>query len=182
MQTEAVSIAIIDDNELYITALSNAISSSSFYEVIIKAHSVPQFFHQLEEKFQPDMILLDISLPEVKGFEPINWIRAKMPFAKIIVLSVSDDPLSIAYLYKRGASGYLKKSADMITIFKALDEVNEYGFHFPMTFLTGAVLSDQQNKELEDLSSLQKQFLQYACSDLSYPEIAEKMKDRKSVV
>lgn len=177
MPHRKIPVAIVEDHELYRNALFNLIENSPTYTVTIAAENGKDFFEKQQHKRKPDIILLDLSMPEMDGAETIQWIGSRLPDAKVVVLSASKDILSMVQMYKMGAAGYIVKNSSAEEIFAVLDKVQQQPDYYASKFLKDIKSSKGPSEKsmFENLPARQLTFLQYACTDLSYDVIAKKM-------
>src|SRR3978361_1359656 len=116
------SIAIVDDHLLIAKAIGSMIDSFPRYTVLYEA----EHGKALVDKFRnpkniPDIVLLDISMPVMDGFETAKWITVNHPAVLILALSMQDDEISLIKMVKAGAKGYLLKNIHPNELEKALD-------------------------------------------------------------
>jgi len=89
------NIALVDDHALLRSGLAGVINSFGEYKVIFEADNGKQFIEQLKKNEKPDVVLMDITMPEMDGFETTKWIKNNAPGIKVLVLSMMDDDNSI---------------------------------------------------------------------------------------
>jgi DNA-binding NarL/FixJ family response regulator len=107
-----VRILIADDHAVLRTGLSILLSEQEGLEVVGEAGNGLETL-SAAEKLQPDLILLDLSMPSLNGLDALPTIREKCPDSKILVLTMHEDPEYLRRALKFGAAGYvLKKAAD----------------------------------------------------------------------
>ena len=174
------TIAIVDDHILIAEALAGSIEHISNYEVLFQAANGKV----LMEKFKtpqhiPDIVLLDINMPEMDGFETAKWLTKNHPEVLILALSMQDDEQTLIKMLRCGANGYLLKSAHPKELEKALNAIVTNGYYYP-EWVTGKIIRSisaftEEETPLVDISKREKEFLQYVASELTYKEIAEKM-------
>jgi len=117
-------IILADDHALFRKGVRKLIESSSDYEVIGEAESGIELL-QLLEGPKPDLILLDLNMPNLGGIEVLPRIKASNPQAKVLVLTMHDDPEFLYSAIKAGADGFfLKKEADT-QLFLAIAQVRK---------------------------------------------------------
>jgi len=105
-------ILLADDHAVLRTGLRLLLNSSGEYEVIGEASNGVETL-SLAESLQPDLILLDLSMPALGGLDALPLLRKLVPQAHILILTMYDDPQYLRQALKSGASGYvLKKAAD----------------------------------------------------------------------
>lgn len=174
------SIAIVDDHILIAKAISGVIENFPNYKVLYEV----EHGKALIEKFKlskniPDIVLLDITMPVMNGFETAEWIRKNYPDVLILALSMQDDDLSLIKMIKAGAKGYLLKNIQPGELKKALDELVSKGHYYP-EWAASKIFSSISGDESKSPANItftdrEKEFLQYSCTEMTYKEIAEKM-------
>ena len=127
----------------------------------------------------PDIVLLDISMPIMDGFETAKWVKENHPHVLIMALSMQDDEQSLIKMIKNGANGYLLKNVHPAELEKALDALLKNGNYFP-DWATSKVFMSLSNEAKPAANNVhiterEKEFLQYSVTEMSYKEIAEKM-------
>lgn len=108
-----VRVLLADDHAVLRAGLFLLIDKQTDFTIIGEASSGLETISQVEE-LQPDLLLLDISMPGIGGLDAIPTIKKKTPRLKILILTMHDDPQYLRHALKAGASGYiLKKAADV---------------------------------------------------------------------
>jgi DNA-binding NarL/FixJ family response regulator len=174
------TIAIADDHLLIAKAITSIIEQFRNYEVLFECENGKVLIEKFKlKKNIPDIVLLDISMPVMDGFETAVWIRENHPEVLVMALTMQGDDESLIKMIKSGAKGYLHKNVHPAELQKALDSLAQKGFYYP-DWATSRVLhsissgNDEQHTGIL-LSEREKEFLQYACTELTYREIGEKM-------
>lgn len=174
------SIVIVDDHILIAKALSGIISNYENFEVIYECENGKDLIDKLKLKSViPSLVLLDISMPIMDGFETAKWLKEHHPEIKIMALSMQDDDQSVIKMIKNGAHGYLLKNTHPADLEKALIRLMEDGYYYP-EWASKIVFSNIKNENSTDnnlpkLTQREKEFLKYSTSEMSYKEISEKM-------
>ncbi|WP_343641133.1 response regulator transcription factor [Chryseobacterium sp.] len=173
------SIVIVDDHILIAKALEGIIGNFSEFEVIYVSENGKDLIQKFEEgNTIPDIILLDISMPIMDGFETAVWLTKNHPDVKIMALSMQGDDNSVIKMIKSGAKGYLLKNTHPRDLETALTRLNSDGFFYPDW--ASKIIFSNLNKETESemaikISDREKEFLKYTVTELSYKEIADRM-------
>lgn len=174
-----VQVAVIDDHVLLRTALARLVSTFDNFSVLIEADNGKQLKEAIAGHKVPDIVLLDVNMPEMDGFETTLWLQKNYPFIKVLVLSMLNDEKTIIKMFRLGAKGYLLKNTDPEELKKALTEVlhkNVYLSEQVSQKLVSGLNNDADKDEPEIiLNEREREFLRWSCSELSYREIAEKM-------
>ncbi|WP_299182438.1 response regulator transcription factor [uncultured Chryseobacterium sp.] len=173
------TIVIVDDHVLIAKALEGIIDNFKEFEVIYVCENGKDLIQKFENNSKiPDIILLDISMPIMDGFETVLWLKEHHPEIKVMALSMQGDEKSVIKMIKNGAKGYLLKNTHPKDLENALTKLNTDGFFYP-EWASKIIFSNLNNeKEGENavrISDREKEFLKYTVTELSYKEIADKM-------
>ncbi len=174
-----IQVAIADDHSLLRNALANLINTFEGYTVVMQADNGKDLCEKITKNVLPDIVLLDINMPQMDGFETTQWLHKKYPQIKVLTLSMLSDERSIIKIFRLGAKGYLLKNADPKELKDALDSVINKNVYLS-EYVSGKLVSGLHNNAdgpLKDtvLNEKEREFLRWTCSELSYKEIAEKM-------
>ncbi len=176
---EKINVAIVDDHMLFTGALSDMVDHIEGYNVSFTAENGKDFISKIEspEYELPQIILLDLNMPLMDGFETLSWIKKNNHIFKVLVLSMNDDEQGIVRSLRLGASGYLLKNVSPSILKDAMDNVIKEGFYH--NELIGNALLHSINRKndnvLDELKSNELTFLRLACTDRTYKEIATEM-------
>lgn len=174
------TVAIVDDHTLIAKAIAGIIDGFPKYNVLYEA----EHGKALLEKFKsakniPDIVLLDIAMPVMDGYETARWIKENHPAVQILTLSMQNDDQSLIKMIKAGAKGYLLKNVHPAELEKALDALMAKGFYYPDWATNKIFLSiadeEHHTTHAVALTERETEFLKHCCSELTYKEIAEKM-------
>jgi two-component system invasion response regulator UvrY len=173
-------VAIIDDHILLRTALARLVNGFEGYTVLFEADNGKDLRAQIMQHHIPDIVLLDVNMPEMDGFETTQWLHKNYPHIKVLVLSMLSDEKTIIKMFRLGAKGYLLKNTDHEELKKALDSVmnkNVYLSEYVSDKLVSGLHKDADKEESKPvmLNDKEREFLRWTCTELSYKEIAEKM-------
>jgi len=170
-------IAIVDDHVLIAKALTGIIERFGQFEVLYEVENGQQLQQRFENAAQiPDLVLLDINMPVMNGFETAAWLKANHPTVHILALSVQQEEETLIKIIKSGAQGYLPKNVRPDVLKQALETVLSQGYYYPdwAAHKMIQVLTGQGNTGPE-LSERETTFLSFVATELTYKEIADKM-------
>lgn len=183
MSKHVTHIALVDDHILMRNGLASIVKSFEGYSVLFEANNGKEFIQQLKTYPAPDIVLLDINMPEMNGIETATWMKENLPAAKILVLSVMDTDTVIISMLKHGARGYILKDSKPAIFKLALDSIRNSGFYMnelvSNKMLNYVTLEEDKGKVTSLTSHLSENeitFLQLSCTEMTYKQIAEKMK------
>lgn len=120
---DKIKIAIVDDHQLFRDGIYSLLSLNEHFAVILSANNGRSFFEQLAKDNLPDVILLDLTMPEMDGFEVLKRLRKDFKTIKTIALSMHDDGNYIMKCARSGAYGYLLKNTDPDELVAAINQV-----------------------------------------------------------
>jgi two-component system invasion response regulator UvrY len=174
------TIAIVDDHELMAKALSGLVQKYEDYDVLYEVFGGKELIQRIKLNMVPDIVLLDINMPEMDGYETALWLKNNYPEIKILALSMNDKEESIVKMLRNGAGGYLLKGCKPHELKQALDSIVQKGFYYT-EYITSQLIKSlnpetfQNPLDLLGLNDRETQFIKLSCSDLTYAEIADKM-------
>lgn len=119
-------IAIIDDHQLFREGVKRILDFEKTFEVVAEGEDGNQAVPIVEE-FQPDVVIMDINMPDVNGVEATRQLTEKYPESKVIILSIHDDENYVTHALQTGASGYLLKEMDADALVEAVKVVADGG-------------------------------------------------------
>jgi DNA-binding NarL/FixJ family response regulator len=127
------------------------------------------------ETYYPDVVLMDINMPEVNGLEGLRLIKIHHPDVKVLMQTAFDDSDKIFTSIKNGASGYILKNDKPQRILQAIEEVNEGGAAMNPA-IAQKVLDYFKPKEIKNpLSPKENEVLTHLAEGLSYKMVADKL-------
>jgi len=182
MAKNTTQIALVDDHILLRNGLASIVRSIPGYSVLLEANNGKDFINQLKTSPVPDIVLLDINMPEMNGVETAIWMKENIPTVKILVLSVMDTDNVIISMLKHGARGYILKDSKPEVFKQALNSIRDSGFYMNELVsnkMLNYVTKAEEPESAGIIASLNENeitFLQLSCTELTYKEIAEKMK------
>jgi len=124
-------LLIADDHPLFRGALREAISGLFAHAEIVEAGSLEEAAALLEQSADVDVILLDLSMPGVRGFSGLMYLRAQYPSTPVAIVSAIDDPTIICRCLDFGASGFIPKTLGVEAIRAAVMRVLDGGVWTP---------------------------------------------------
>ncbi len=178
-----ISLALVDDHTLLRAALTAHIETLGGYRVTLQASNGKQFMERIDPNNPPAIVLLDIVMPEINGFDTALFISQNYPGVFIIALSMLYDENAIIRMLRNGARGFLVKDAELTELEKALAEVKEKGIYINRHLYKNLLptIHDHPSEDAPDyhkvalLSQREKEFLRWLCTDMAYKEIAAAM-------
>ena len=153
--SETTRILIADDHPLVLGALRQALTGAIDGAEIFEAADLDSLSAALEATPDMDLVLLDLSMPGVRGFSGLMYLRAQHASVPVIVVSANEDRAVMRHCLDFGASGYIPKSLDVETMRNAVRAVLEGGRWAPPDLDLSA--PDDSSAVVRRLSSLTPQ-------------------------
>ena len=182
--TPSMRLALVDDHRLFRKGLLSLLEMvCSDCIILFEADNGIDLQKKIDPNNQPDIILLDVNMPAMDGFACVEWLTQNFPLIKILIISMIEKEESIVKMLKLGVKGYLSKDVEPKELGEALNAVMNKGFYYT-DFITGKLVHSLQNNHgadavnnlaLQSINDREKDFLQLACSELTYNEIAAQM-------
>ncbi len=174
-----INVAVADDHVLLRKALAKLIATFEGFSILFEADNGKEVKVKLMQHLIPDILLLDVNMPEMDGFQTAKWVYENHPHVKILALSMYSDEATIIKMLRNGAKGFILKNADPEKLREGLDSIMEKDFYLS-DFISEKILSGlHKNIDVEQksiaLNDKEREFLKFVCSDLTYKEIAERM-------
>ena len=120
------SIIIIDDHQLFREGVKRILDFESSFDVVAEGDDGSEAMDLVEEH-KPDVVIMDINMPNMNGVEATKVLVQRYPDTKVIILSIHDDENYVQHALKTGAQGYLLKEMDADALIDAVRVVAEGG-------------------------------------------------------
>ena len=179
--TSPARILLADDHAVLRSGLRLLLSGQDGFQVVGEAATGTETLN-LSEKLQPDLILLDLSMPGLGGMDSLPLLRKIAPSARVLILTMHDDPQYLRQALKNGASGYVLKKAADVELLSAIRAVLR-GEVYIHPSLTRVLLDDllpgpdpsSEMSSWEALSEREQETLRLVALGYTSAEIAEKL-------
>jgi DNA-binding NarL/FixJ family response regulator len=145
MTAQQIKVSIADDHKIFRDGIRMALKDREYLKILWEAEDGKDLMHKLKLK-QPDVLLMDIRMPEIDGVNAIGLIRKEWENLKIIVLTMYDDQEMITKMMEMGANAYLTKTTDPEEIYQAILTCMNDDFYFN-DLVNKAVLLKLQHKK-----------------------------------
>ena len=175
------NIVLTDDHILLRNGLA-ALVKNLGHTVLFEADNGKDFINKLDKKNLPEVVLMDINMPEMDGYETALWLKINYPEIKVLALSMYDNENAIIRMLKSGAKGYILKDSEPAELKAAIDAVVSKGYYYS-DLVSGKLIHainklDDEGGELKNLMQLNERetdFLKHSCTEMTYKQIADKM-------
>lgn len=171
-------IAIADDHVLFRKSLKLLINSFENMEIVTEATNGIELLEKLQT-VTADILLLDLQMPEMDGFETCNKINERYPDIKILVLTLISEEDTIRKIMSMGVNGYFTKNTDPHELEKAIRKLDDNGFYFEksLTVVIENILNNYPNTNEESISITDREMeiIRLAVKEYSGKEIADQL-------
>jgi DNA-binding NarL/FixJ family response regulator len=182
MTTNKIKVSLVDDHVLLREALVNLVNTFEEFKVIASLNSGYELVNSLSDTIRPEVILLDLNMPGMDGFETAKWLYKAHPEINVLILTMYDSEIALIRLLQAGVKGFLKKDTHPNELRVALKAVSAGGYYYSQD-TTGKLANlsqrDFENQNFVDkaiLSEKEIDFLRLASTDKTYKEIASELK------
>ena len=175
---QKLNIIIVDDHEFFRNGLKMVINRLKYARVIGEAANGKEFLELLRQK-EPDIVLIDIQMPQMNGIEATRKALEEYPDLKIVALTMFDDEEYVQSMIDAGAKGFLLKNITREVLDQALQAVqsgkNYYSPELWDFFTKKVAREPKQEGEDIQFTRREKEILQLICDGLSNKEIADRL-------
>lgn len=187
--TSKIKIAIADDHALFRKGLIKLLDPDR-YELLFDVENGKVLIEKIAKNSSvPDIVIMDIEMREMNGYEAVSWLRDNYPDIKVLVVSMVDQEEAIVKMLKLGVKGYLSKEMEPEDLHAALQSIKNKNYYYT-DFVTNKLVHAIQNDDSHSpdrksvfsayeawgsLNERQKEFVRHACTEMIYDEIANKM-------
>lgn len=169
-----IPIGLADDQHLFTSGLAALINTFPDFEVVLEAFNGEDLIRKLQlAKVKPDILLIDVNMPVLDGPRAAQQIKEMYPLIRMTALSMKDDDETVVRMIRAGCCAFLQKDIHPTILEIALHEINKDGFYNsdPKNLKARALANYKEVR----LTGNEKKFVQLACSDLTYKQIAVQM-------
>ena len=170
-------IAIVDDHTMFREGLRFLLSEIPNVEVVSESKSGKEFIDSLTDDL-PDLVLMDISMPEMNGIEATRLAKEMHPELNIVALTMFGEEDYYYQMIHAGAKGFLLKESGSRELEEAITTVLNGDNYFSMSLLKTLIVSlnEKRNEPVIELTNRENEILQLICTGLSAKEIANELK------
>lgn len=182
----SVKLALVDDHQLVRGGIKLLLEKITGFKVIIEASNGVEVLEKLASAKQlPQIVLIDVSMPLMDGYETTRRINENFPGIKTVALSVHDDLKTVNAMIESGANAYLLKDASPGLVESTVRQVIEKGYYYDQRVIESFLHERSINDTIKngkfgmdpasELTLRETEFIKYCCTELTYKEIADKM-------
>ncbi len=181
VETDFIKVAIADDHKIFRDGIKMSLSEKENILMIWEAEDGKDMMHKISVK-PPDVLLMDIRMPEIDGINALEILRTEYKTIKVIMLTMYDDQQMINKVMEMGANAYLTKTTDPDEIYQAILTCVQEEFYFN-DLVTNAVMGKLQarknvrhifaNNQAVDFTEKEIKILQLLAADNTTEEISK---------
>lgn len=177
------NIVLIDDHVIVRNGLKELIEKLGSYSVTAQFDSGKAFLKDLHVLPKPDLIIVDLNMPEMNGFELVEELKNLGNEQIILILTLDSDEQTIIRLFRNGVRGFLKKNCSAEVLKSALDSIFTTGYYhnefLALSLRKEVEIAPPSGKEkiLVQLTEREREFLKWVCheQEYTYDQIADRM-------
>jgi DNA-binding NarL/FixJ family response regulator len=179
---EKIKLILVDDHQIVRDGIAASMMLYDDIEVVAEAANGKELFQKLEN-FNPDVIILDISMPDLSGIEICEILKKDFPEIKVIIFTGNENQESIFDALKAGANGFLPKDAQREELANAIYSVNKDENYISKSISNTVIIdfiksekeTNKLSKNTATLSEREIEVLILIADGLAYKNIAEKL-------
>jgi DNA-binding NarL/FixJ family response regulator len=175
--TNKIKLIIVDDHEIFRNGLKMVLNRLKYIDIVGEAENGSEFLQMLDADNLPDIVLMDIEMPQMNGIDATRLALEKYPDLRIIALTMFNEDEYIQNMIDLGVKGFLIKNINKETLDRAIQTVNNGGSFYSeelFSFFTRQLSKETPKKsDVPELTRREKETLQLICEGLSNSEIAE---------
>lgn len=178
-----IQIILADDHKMFLQGLNLILNAYKDISIIGMANDGLEV-QQMISKHPPDILIMDVNMPKMNGYETALILRKKNPDIKIIALTMLNDRTSTLKMFEAGVKAYLFKNTDELELIHAIQKVNngEYYINSGSEDLLEEFIRNEKDRKMgyiqykkHELSIREIEILKYIMSGFSNQEIADQM-------
>ena len=181
----SITVAIVEDLDEVRDGLKNFLSLSNEFSVMDTFKTAEEALYEVP-KLQPNIVIMDISLPGMNGIECIRLVKDKSPGTQFMMFTVYENDEKVFEALKAGASGYLLKNTGLVQLVESLKELHDGGSPMSANIARKLVTlfrdSQKKTEPVQELSNRENETLQLLAKGLLYKEIANQLSISVSTV
>lgn len=178
---DKIRIILVDDHKMFRDGVKSVLSDEKNLDLVGEAGNAKELLELLKAN-RPDIIITDISMPDLSGIELAKIVLEKYPYIKILFLSMHTNEEFVVKAFSTGARGYLPKDAGMNELLEAINTIYNGGRHFNKaiseTLLTSYISkleTENNNPDIQSLTKREKEVVDLIVDGYTNPEIADKL-------
>jgi DNA-binding NarL/FixJ family response regulator len=175
-----IRVGLVDDHTLFRRGIANLLGEFEDLDIQLQATNGAELQSELAGDRTVDVLLMDINMPLMDGYQATKWVRQNYPLIRVLALSMFDEDLAVIKMLKAGAGGYVLKESQPTELYNAITTIHSTGLYIN-EMVTGRMLRDFHASDTDTaaafkLTKRELEFISHCVSELTYKEIATLMK------
>ncbi len=179
MELPKVQILIADDHQMFIDGVKSLLRKETNLQFVKEVHNGKEALDFIEENPHIDLLITDISMPEMDGMELTREVKKRFPEIKVLVVSMYNEREIVAEIMLAEAEGYILKNTGRAELIKAVDYVLDGTTHYSKEILSsmmGKVVANlKEDDKRQQLTEREAEILNLIVQEYSTSEIAEQL-------
>ncbi len=174
---ERINIILVDDHQMFRDGVKSVLSDEENIHIVGEVGSANDLYALLKNT-TPDVIITDISMPDISGIEVARYVSENYPQVKILILSMHSNEEFITKALSVGANGYLPKDTSMSELLKAINAIYNGENYFNKSIsdtILKSLINKQKGSSVKALTNREKEIINLVVEGLTNKEIADKL-------
>ena len=185
--SELVTICLVDDHQFIIDGIKRMLVSETNFKISHEYTNSAEALRAIKNaEIKPDLLITDLSMPEIDGFELIEQVKQSQPDIKVLALTIHDNTSYIRDIYYLKAEGYLLKSSSKEEFIEAINRIMDNGLAYSAELLNKLLIEVQRTKEdhnlIERLTERELEILKLIVQEKTSQEIGDELEISKQTV
>lgn len=173
-KNDAIRILLVDDHPVVRDGIKANLEDAPDIDIVGEAATGEQAL-RLASELKPDIVIMDMKLPDITGLEATERLRDEVPEAKVLVLSMFEDKNYVLKSVRCGARGYVLKDSPPEDLIHAIEQVHKGGAFFDASVSDYLLNPDEEDTDESGLTPREREVLTLVAEGLSNKEIAAKL-------
>lgn len=171
--TNQISVMLVDDHPMVQGGLMACLAYYDDINIVGSINDGDEVLHKAKE-LQPDVIIMDISMPKMNGIDATEIISEQLPDIRVLIFSMHDNPEFVRNAIEAGASGYILKDTSSEEVYFAIKSVAKGNTHFSSS-ISKMLLENPMKADKDKLTTREQVILSYVANGLSSKAVARKL-------
>jgi DNA-binding NarL/FixJ family response regulator len=178
--SDMIKIILVDDHQMFRDGLKAVLTDQPYIQMVADLSNAKDLYELLKTN-EADLIITDITMPEISGIELTEYVQSHYPGIKILILSMHSDEKYIVKALKAGANGYLPKETGMSELLKAVQTIHQGENYFNKSISDTILYSigkpgDPEHRTIDKkLTNREREIVRLVVEGLSNKEIASRL-------
>ncbi|WP_443937469.1 response regulator [Pedobacter sp. MW01-1-1] len=175
MPEPIISIAIVDDHTLFRSGLVSLLEEFEELNIVFEATNGIDLQAKLAQSNPVQLILMDINMPQMDGYQATKWVKDNYPGIFILALSMFEEEQAIIGMLRAGAVGYMLKESNPSDVLTAIKAIVSKGFYMNEMVSGRLLIAVKDGDSKPIFTPRELTFLQHCSTEMTYKEIADLM-------